>query len=204
MTEGPEGAGLRRVDHIAQTMTYDEMLSWSLFYGSLFKMHKAPMVDVIDPDGLVRSQALATEDGAFRITLNGAETHRTLAGSFLAQSFGAPVQHLALTSDDIFASAAKLIASGFETLPIPDNYYDDLASRFDIAPDILAAMKRYQILYDADDHGTFFQMYGRPVVSGFFFEIIQRDGYRGYGAPNAPFRIAAQKRLGRTRGMPAG
>ncbi|MEE3071512.1 MAG: TIM barrel protein, partial [Pseudomonadota bacterium] len=73
------GAGVTRVDHIAQTMTYDEMLSWSLFYTSLFEMEKSSMVDVIDPDGLVRSQALQAGDGDFRITLNGAETHRTLA-----------------------------------------------------------------------------------------------------------------------------
>ncbi|QEW23476.1 4-hydroxyphenylpyruvate dioxygenase (plasmid) [Paracoccaceae bacterium] len=56
--DGPQGAGLRRVDHIAQTMTYDEMLSWSLFSSSLLDTAKAPMVDVIDPDGLVRSQAI--------------------------------------------------------------------------------------------------------------------------------------------------
>ncbi len=30
------GAGIKRIDHLAQTMSYDEMLSWSLFYTSLF------------------------------------------------------------------------------------------------------------------------------------------------------------------------
>lgn len=38
-----------------------------------------------------------------------------------------------------------------------------------------------------------------------FFEILERrGGYDGYGAPNAPFRIAAQKRLMRAKGMPRG
>lgn len=202
--QGPFGVGLTAVDHIAQTMTYDEMLSWSLFYGSLFDMSKEPMVDVVDPDGLVRSQALGARTGAFRITLNGAETHRTLAGSFLAQSFGAPVQHIALTTNDIFATAEALAKGGFDALPIPDNYYDDLASRFDLDPDRLARMKRYQILYDAGEEGEFLQLYSRPTANGFFFEIVQRNGYQGYGAPNAPFRIAAQKRLGRAKGMPVG
>lgn len=199
---GPAGAGLTAIDHIAQTMTYDEMLSWTLFYSSLFDMQKAPMVDVVDPDGLVRSQALRARTGDLRLTLNGAETHRTLAGSFLAASFGAPVQHVALSTDDIIATAEALARSGFDPLPIPENYYKDLVSRFDIDADKLAAMTRLQILYDADEGGEFYQLYSRPSANGFFFEIVQRTGYEGYGAPNAPFRIAAQKRLGRVKGMP--
>ncbi|NDW34177.1 bifunctional sugar phosphate isomerase/epimerase/4-hydroxyphenylpyruvate dioxygenase family protein [Salipiger sp. PrR007] len=201
--DGPQGAGLRRVDHIAQTMTYDEMLSWSLFYSSLLGMEKAPMVDVIDPDGLVRSQALAAPDGDFRITLNGAETHRTVAGSFLAESFGAPVQHIAFATDDMFATAEALSAAGFAALPIPANYYGDLASRFELAPDELARMQALNILYDEDERGSFRQLYSRAMAGGLFFEIVERRGsYAGYGAPNSPFRIAAQKRLALPKGVP--
>ncbi len=36
--------GLTRIDHMAQTMSYDDMLSWSLFYTTLFDMRKSPMV----------------------------------------------------------------------------------------------------------------------------------------------------------------
>ena len=198
-----EGAGLQRIDHLAQTMSYDEMLSWSLFYTTLFDMGKSPMVDVVDPDGLVRSQALETPDGAFRITLNGAETHRTMAGNFLADSFGASVQHIALATDDIFATSDAMAKRGFKPLPMSENYYVDLAARFDLAPDLLARLKAGNILYDEDTNGAFFQFYSRPYAGGMFFEIVQRrDGYAGYGAPNAPFRIAAQKRLMRPKGMP--
>ena len=187
---------LTRVDHIAQTMSYDEMLSWSLFYTSVFGMEKHPMFDVIDPDGLVRSQALSAPDGAFRLTLNGAETHRTLAGGFLTESEGASVQHVAFASDDIFATTSALLQLGFEALPIPQNYYDDLAARFDLDPSILARMRRANILYDRVGAGEFFQLYSKPFMGGMFFEILERrGGYDGYGAPNAPFRIAAQKRL---------
>ena len=197
------GAGLTRIDHIAQTMTYDEMLSWSLFYTSLFDMTKAPMVDVIDPDGLVRSQAIATPGGDFRITLNGAETHRTLAGSFLAEGFGGSVQHVALATEDIFATAAALRERGFAALPLSPNYFDDLAARFDLDPAMLARMRAENILYDADENGEFFQLYSQPFVGQLFIEIVERRGYTGYGAPNAPFRIAAQKRCQRPKGMPA-
>ena len=200
---GAEGVGLTRIDHIAQTMTYDEMLSWTLFYTSLFEMEKSPMVDVIDPDGLVRSQALEAAGDGLRITLNGAETHRTLAGSFLAESFGAPVQHVALATDDIFATRQRLRQTGFAPLEISPNYYDDLAARFDIAPDMLAEMKAGNILYDRDEKGEFFQIYSQSFAGGMFLEILERrGGYRGYGGPNAPFRIAAQKRMLGAKGMP--
>ncbi|WP_372605575.1 4-hydroxyphenylpyruvate dioxygenase family protein, partial [Actibacterium sp.] len=203
-TPAPDsGAGLLHIDHIAQTMTYEEMLSWSLFYTSLFEMRKSPMVDVIDPDGLVRSQALEASGDRLRITLNGAETHRTLAGSFLSDSFGAPVQHLAFATDDIFASAAKLAQRGFQALPISPNYYDDLAARFDISPEDLERLKAANILYDEDKNGALFQLYSQPFAGGMFIEVLQRkNGYRGYGAANAPFRIAAQKRLLRQKGIP--
>ena len=198
-----DGAGLKHIDHLAQTMSYDEMLSWSLFYTTLFEMRKSPMVDVVDPDGLVRSQAIEAPDGAFRITLNGAETHRTMAGNFLADSFGASVQHIALASDDIFATSGALAARGFEPMPMSNNYYADLAARFDLPPALLERLRAGNILYDEDANGAFYQLYSRPYAGGMFFEIVQRTGdYGGYGAPNAPFRIAAQKRLMRPKGMP--
>jgi 3-dehydroshikimate dehydratase len=201
--DGTPDAGLTHVDHIAQTMSYDEMLSWSLFYTSLFQMSKSAMVDVIDPDGLVRSQALLAEGGKFRITLNGAETHRTLAGGFLADSFGASVQHVALSTNDIFATASALAGRGFEPLAMSPNYYDDLAARFDLDSALLDRLRKGNILYDRDDGGAFFQFYSQPFAGGIFFEVVQRrEGYSGYGAPNAPFRIAAQKRASRPKGIP--
>jgi len=197
------GAGLTHIDHLAQTMSYEDMLSWSLFYTTLFDMEKSPMVDVIDPDGLVRSQVVESEDGRFKITLNGAETHRTLAGRFLASTFGASVQHIALASDDIFATAEQMATKGFEALPIPANYYDDLAARFDMPDGLLDRLRAANILYDREGEAEFFQLYSRAFASGMFFEIVQRGpGYKGFGGPNAPFRIAAQKRLGPGKGMP--
>jgi 4-hydroxyphenylpyruvate dioxygenase len=199
---GDNDVGLRAVDHVAQTMNYEEMLTWVLFYVSIFRTRKLPMVDVVDPGGLVRSQAIESEDGALRLTLNGAENRRTLAGHFIAESFGSSVQHIAFASDDIFATAAALRARGFTPLPISHNYYDDLAARFALDADLTDRMKVENILYDRDDRGEYFQLYSRNYGEGFFFEIVQRkDGYRGYGAANAPFRIAAQKREIRPKGL---
>ncbi len=188
--------GLTSVDHIAQTMNYEEMLTWILFYTSIFNTHKMPMVDVVDPAGLVRSQVIENETGSLRLTLNGAESRKTLAGHFIAETFGSAVQHVALGCDDIFATAKSLVVKGFHPLEISSNYYDDVAARFSLSEDFVAKLRQYNVLYDRDDYGEFFQIFSANHADGFFFEIVERcGGYGGYGAPNAPFRIAAQKRL---------
>jgi len=193
--EAPAEVGLLSVDHIAQTMRYEEMLTWLLFYTAIFKTHKTPMVDVVDPAGLVRSQVIENAEGSLRITLNGAENRRTLAGRFMTESFGSAVQHIALRTGDIFATWESLRARGFRPLEISANYYDDLEARLALDPDLLDRLRAANILYDRDDHGEYFQLYAPSDNEGFFFEIVERrGGYGGYGAPNAQFRIAAQKR----------
>ena len=87
-----------------------------------------------------------------------------------------------------------MAAAGFRILEIPPNYYDDLAARFGLDEATADKLRAANILYDRDDGGEFFQFYGQMFGEGFFFEIVERRGYRGYGGPNAPFRIAAQKR----------
>lgn len=188
-------AGLVAVDHIAQTMNYEEMLTWVLFYTSIFETGKSPMVDVLDPSGLVRSQVIENSSGSLRLTLNGAENSRTVAGRFISETFGSSVQHIALASSDIFRTSEAMSATGFEALRIPPNYYDDLTARFGLDPALSQKLKARDILYDRDESGEFFQFYSRMFGEGLFLEIVERrGGYRGYGGPNAPFRIAAQQR----------
>jgi len=195
--------GLNRIDHLAQTINHEELLTWTLFYTSIFKLGKTPTVDVLDPGGLVRSRAIQNDDGTLRITLNGAETHRTFAGRFIADTFGSSVQHIAFACNDIFATAAALAENGFQTLPISGNYYNDLATQFDLPAAQIKKLQQANILYDQDENGAYLQLYSRPDSTGFFFEIVERrTGYDGYGARNAPYRIAAQKRLARPAGMP--
>ena len=92
---------------------------------------------------------------------------------------------------------------GFQPLAMTENYYQDLRARFAIEPARLDELKALNILYDEEDGHAFYQFYSKPFHGGLFFEIVQRvDGYDGYGAPNAPFRIAAQKRLMRPKGVP--
>lgn len=199
----PADAGLTRIDHVAQTMAQDELLSGVLYYCSTLAMAKLPQVDVVDPAGLVRSQVVESAGGELRLTLNGAGNRQTLAGRFVAEGLGTGIQHLAFATDDIFATHARLAALGFESLPISRNYYDDVEARFGLDPDLADRLRAANLLYDRDEGGEYFQLYSRPMGEGFFFEIVERrGGYGGYGAANALFRIAAQRRFLRPAGMP--
>ncbi|MBY5533734.1 sugar phosphate isomerase/epimerase and 4-hydroxyphenylpyruvate domain-containing protein [Rhizobium leguminosarum] len=195
-------AHLCRIDHIAQTVAYDQMLTWLLFYTAIFEMQKTPMVDIIDPAGVVRSQVVENTAGSLRITMNGAENRRTVAGHFIAETFGSGIQHLAFSTDDIFATAKVLKSNGFKPLRISPNYYDDIEARFGLDAKLSEQLKAENILYDRDEHGEFFQLYSGTYGEGFFLEIVERRGYRGYGAANAIFRIAALRKQIRPEGMP--
>lgn len=202
-TEAVEDAGLKTVDHIAQTMNHEELLSWTLFYLSIFDVERTPIKRINDPDGVVSSRAIHSSDGKGRLTLNGVDTHRTFAGRFMADSFGSSVQHVAFRTDNILETARKLRTKGFEALPIPENYYLDLASRFGLSEKEVGTLQANSILYDKDDDGEYFQLFSVPYGEGFFFEIVERRGaYNAYGGVNSPYRTAAQKRLIRPASLP--
>ncbi|MBO9468415.1 sugar phosphate isomerase/epimerase and 4-hydroxyphenylpyruvate domain-containing protein [Tropicibacter sp. R15_0] len=202
-TEATQPAGLRRVDHVAQTMRYEEMQSWLLYYTSTFEMAKSVIVDVADPAGVVHSQAIESPEGEVRLNLNGAEGHRTFAASFLADRFGAGVQHIAFLSDDIFETSAQLAAQGFARLEISPNYYDDLQAQFGLDDDLVARLRAGNILFDQQGNTAYYQIYSQPIFQGFFFEIVQRSrSYTGYGARNASARLAAQMKHQRPAGIP--
>jgi 4-hydroxyphenylpyruvate dioxygenase len=187
-------AGLLRVDHVAQSMHYEEMLSWLLYYVALFDMDKTPQLDIIDPLGLVQSQAVESRDRTLRVTMNCSAGNQTAAARFLNAYVGPGVQHIALDTADIFAAAAFMRDSGVELLPIPRNYYEDLESRFGLDVDLIGKMASLNILYDREADGEYFQVYSRTFADRFFFEVVQRSGYQAYGAANAPIRLAAQGR----------
>jgi len=197
-TAGQADAGLTRFDHISQSMEYEEMLSWLLFYTSLLDLRPRPVQDVIDPGGVVQSQAVETEDGSLRLVLNSSQSRHTLAARFLDDFFGSGVQQIAIASSDIFATLARLKENGVELLPIPENYYVDLEARTDLTEEQIARLRSANVLYDREGGAEFFHVYTRTLAGGFFFEIVERRGYRGFGAVNAPIRLAAQARLQRT------
>ena len=179
----PAQADIRGVDHLALTQPWHHFDEAALFHRGVLGLHAQESVDVADPYGLMRSRAVTTPDGSVRIalTVGAAPTDDTVHA-----------QHIALATDDVVAAARRFREAGGSLLPVPANYHDDLAARFEFAEGELETYRDLGILYDRDDRGVFRHCYTR-TVGRVFFELVQRDGgYRGYGAANAPVRLAAQ------------
>jgi 4-hydroxyphenylpyruvate dioxygenase len=176
---------ITHIDHVALTQPWHHFDEASLFYRSVLGLRPHKSLELPDPYGLLRSRAVSTEDGCVRVALNVAYVG-THAGAAVAW------QHVALASRDIVASVRRVRAAGSAQLAIPDNYYDDLEARHDLGAERHRMLRELGLLYDRDEHGEFLHFY--TVTSGrVFFEIVQRfGGYRGYGAINAPIRLAAQ------------
>jgi 4-hydroxyphenylpyruvate dioxygenase len=193
--EAAPSIGLSRIDHIAQTMQYEEFLSWLLYYVALFNVDKTPQVEIADTLGLIQSQAVESPDKAFRMTLNGSMAAQTLSARFIHNYMGAGVQHVAFETADVFAAARAAKASGLQMLEISRNYYDDLAARYGLNNVLIDSMAELGILYDRDGDAEYFQFYSRAFAKRVFFEIVERRGYDAYGAANAVIRLASQARF---------
>ena len=192
------------VDHISQSMPYDEMLSWLLFYAGILDLKRLPGMEIADPVGLVQSQALINAGESLRVVLNGSSASRTLSARFIHEYFGSGVQHIAFSCNDILSAVAAMRARGADFLKIPDNYYDDIEAKYGLDPATMAALRQNQILYDREGDGEFFQIYTHAFDERFFFEIVERRDYHGFGAANAAIRLAAQTRESRPLAMPRG
>ncbi len=187
----PKGA-LKAIDHLSNVVRGNEFLSWLLFYETVLGLKADPQIEVYDPHGDFYSRSLRSENGALRIALNIGAGGATGVSRFLDTFGGAGYQQIALSTDDIFAAVEAARRKGVQFLPIPDNYYDDLATRFEIAPDLMQRMREFGVLYDRVEDGQFFHIYTRTFHKRFFFEILQRDNYPLFGAANTPMRLAAQ------------
>ena len=192
--QAPHDVGLTAIDHVSQSMHYDEMLSWLLFYTSLLDVTKTPQLDLVDPGGLVRSQFVQSANGVLRMGLNASQSQRAFPSRFLEHYAGSGVQHIAFATDDIVTTLDRMRANGMEMLSIPENYYDDLEARTDLPPAHIDLLRRHDVLYDRDEGGELRHACTRSFEGRFFFEIVERKGYRGLGSVNAPIVLAAQAR----------
>lgn len=174
---------MRRVDHVNLAQPWDEFDEAVLFYTATLGMEAETGTEVAGPRGLVRSQVMRSADGMVRLPLNVAPPAATSLP-----------QHVAIACDDVVAVARRAREAGMRFLPIPQNYYDDLAARYCLPDDVLTELRSLDLLYECDADGEFVHFYTRTVGDVFFEVVERRGGYDGYGATNAPVRLAAQGR----------
>jgi 4-hydroxyphenylpyruvate dioxygenase len=191
--DGTQGR-LNGVDHLAVALLPGQMDSFLLFWRSLFGLEAQPVVDVPDPYGLIQSRAMVNASGTLRLTFNESQARATATNRFVSTFAGAGVHHIAFSTDDAAADVHRAALAGLHLLAIPPNYYEDLQARIDIGDDATAELARLGLLYDRDAGGEFRHAYTGAFQQRFFFEIVERRGYAGFGAVNAPIRMAAQAR----------
>lgn len=182
-----------QIDHVNLAQPWQHFDEAILFYESILGLDPQPSVEVAAPVGLVRSQAMRSEDGVIRLALNIVPNVATDDHSAIYP------QHIAFQCTDIMALAHNAQKKGLEFLPVPKNYYEDLAARYALDPEFLAQIEQLHLLYDQDDDGEFLHFYTEAVGQVFLEVVERRTGYEGYGAPNAPVRLAAQYRRNRGR-----
>jgi 4-hydroxyphenylpyruvate dioxygenase len=180
--------GLTAIDHIALSLPFDQFDEAVLFFRAVLGLEPTESMELPEPRGLIRSRALTNPDGTIRLVLNMPQ----LGGS-TEPALG--MHHVAFACDDIFAAAASLRERGAAFLPISDNYYADLAARWELPDPLVDRLRAADVLYDrAPGGGEFFQLYTDVIGDRFFVEVVQRSGgYAGYGAVNAATRMAAQR-----------
>ncbi|MGJ7525149.1 bifunctional sugar phosphate isomerase/epimerase/4-hydroxyphenylpyruvate dioxygenase family protein [Variovorax sp. GB1P17] len=192
-SDAANDAGLQRIDHVALGLALDQLDTWVLFTRAVLGLEPGESLELADPFGLIRSRGVANADRRLRLVLNVSLSQRTRTARTLSVTGGGAVHHIALSCEDIFDSVDKLRANGTRFVPISDNYYDDLATRIDIAPELLARMRAAGVLFDRSPAGDYLHTYTESFEGGLFFEVAQRVGnYDAYGALNAPARMASQ------------
>ena len=190
-----------RFDHLVQAVPAGQVEPWVLFHRAVLGLVPERNVVMHDPYGIIRSREIESGDRAVRISITVSERDNTSVSRAVSSFRGAGVQQIALAVPDLVATARALMGQGAPLLPIPGNYYDDLAARYDIDAALLAALRELGILYDREPNGgELLQLYLTPFDDRFHFELVERrSGYSGYGAPNSPFRLAAMEQWRQAR-----
>jgi 4-hydroxyphenylpyruvate dioxygenase len=190
--DGGVPGDLTGVDHVAQALPVGRMDGAVLFWRAVFGFTAEKLVEIPDPFGLIRSRAMISPDGSVRLPLNISESRETATGRFVSAYAGAGVHHIAFASGSVAETVLAASGEGARMLSIPANYYEDLAARWGLDDETLAALRDLHLLYDRDEGGEFIHAYTEAFADRFFFEIVERRGSHGFGAANAGVRMAAQ------------
>jgi 4-hydroxyphenylpyruvate dioxygenase len=182
----PRGAGLTYIDHLTHNVHRGRMDEWAGFYERLFNFREVRYFDIEGKLTGLKSKAMVSPCGRIRIPINESADDKSQIQEYLVAYHGEGIQHVALGTDDIYATVEEMRGRRVAFQDTPDTYYDLLAARLPKHREDTARLKRNRILLDgapAKDE-MLLQIFTTTVVGPIFFEIIQRKGNEGFGEGN--------------------
>jgi 4-hydroxyphenylpyruvate dioxygenase len=181
-------AYFRAIDHIALAVERGRLETWVDYYKSVFDFEITHEEKTATEFTAMRSVVVENRSRTvkFPIVEPADGKKRSQIEDFLGYHNGPGAQHLALLCDDIESVVQDLRAHGVEFLEVPDNYYDALPSRLDLSDRQTQSLREARLLIDQDEWGDLIQTFSKPVTSRptLFFELVQRNGARGFGGGN--------------------
>jgi 4-hydroxyphenylpyruvate dioxygenase len=178
-------AGLTLIDHLTHNVQRGNMNVWSGFYERLFNFREIRYFDIEGKKTGLLSRAMTSPCGKIRIPINESQDDKSQIEEYIREYQGEGIQHIALFTDDIYASVEALRANGVEFQDTPDTYYEGIDARVTGHQESQARMKERRILIDGSaKDGILLQIFTKNVIGPIFFEVIQRKGNEGFGEGN--------------------
>lgn len=180
-------AGLLNIDHLTHNVYRGNMAVWAGFYERLFNFRQIRYFDIEGKLTGLLSKAMTSPCGKIRIPLNESQDDQSQIEEYLRDYKGEGIQHIALSTNDIYATVDKLAANGVELQDTNDAYYDMVDERVPGHGEPLEELRKRRILIDGaprDGDGLLLQIFTKNVIGPIFFEIIQRKGNEGFGEGN--------------------
>jgi len=178
-------AGLTLIDHLTHNVQRGRMGHWAGFYERLFNFREIRYFDIEGRKTGLLSRAMTSPCGKIRIPINESQDDKSQIEEYLREYRGEGIQHIALATDDIYATVDQLRRNGIEFQDTPDTYYDGVGARVEGHRESLAELASRRILIDGSaKDGILLQIFTKNVIGPIFFEIIQRKGNEGFGEGN--------------------
>ncbi len=184
--EAANTVGFEVLDHLTHNVARGQMRTWSEFYRQIFGFEEQKYFNIKGQATGLFSQAMIAPDGAIRIPLNESQDDNSQIEEYLRQYKGEGIQHIALTTENIYETVEKLRARGVKLQDTILTYYDLVDKRVPGHGEDLERLKANRILIDGDvaDEGILLQIFTENTFGPIFFEVIQRKGNQGFGNGN--------------------
>jgi 4-hydroxyphenylpyruvate dioxygenase len=181
----PIGVGLTHVDHLTHNVHRGRMKEWADFYERLFNFREVRYFDIEGKLTGLRSKAMTSPCGKIRIPINESADDGSQIQEYLDAYRGEGIQHIALSTDDIYHTVEALALQNVAFLETPDTYYEMLDIRLPGHGEDLERLRRNRVLLDGGSGGgLLLQIFTKTLIGPIFFEIIQRKGDEGFGEGN--------------------